>query len=74
MTFSPQMILTGLDLLIAGTLTYERLQVFRDQLAEMAALAQEPTPEQWDALFASIDQASAEIDAADKRLNRGELK
>lgn len=58
-----------LSLFDAGSAAYERAIALRVKLAAMQAEGREPTQAEWDALFASIDDDSARLDAADKRLN-----
>lgn len=57
------------DLAITGLVALERLRARRDELAAIVAEGRDPTPEEWAALFSSIDSNEARLDAADKRLN-----
>lgn len=58
-----------LDLVIAGTLAVEKAKELKAKLEEMKAENRDPTPEEWDALFATIDADAERLDEADKRLN-----
>ncbi len=62
-------VLRFFDLAITGLVALERLRARRDELAAIVAEGREPTPEEWVALFASIESNEARIDAADSRLN-----
>jgi hypothetical protein len=63
------LILKLLDLFEAGSIAYERIAEIRAKLETMKAEGRDPTPEEWDALFADIDKNSQALDEADRRLN-----
>jgi hypothetical protein len=63
------LILKLLDLVVAGSLVVERAQELKSKIEDMKAEGRDPTPEEWDALFATIDTDAARLDDADKRLN-----
>jgi len=63
------LILKLLDLLVVGTMSFERLAALRAQVAAMVAEGRDPTEAEWDALFAESDQLDMRLEAADKRLN-----
>lgn len=50
-----------LDLLVAGSIAYERLATLRARLEAMQADGRDPTPEEWTALFDTIDEDSARL-------------
>lgn len=58
-----------LSLFDAGSAAYARVVELRGKLAAMQAEGRDLTQSEWDALFVSIDDDSARLDAADKRLN-----
>lgn len=60
-----------LSLFDAGSAAYARVVTIRAKLSAMQAEGRDPTQSEWDALFASIADDSARLDAADKRLNPG---
>ena len=62
-------ILKLLDLIIAGTMTFERIQQLRADIAAMQAEGRDPTNEELTAILDGIEAATAEIVAADNRLN-----
>ena len=61
-------ILSVLDLIIAGTLTYERIKELRQRIADMQAEGRDPTADELTALLDEIASATADIVAADERL------
>lgn len=63
------LILRLLDLFVAGSLAYDRITELRQQLEQMQAEGRDPTPEEWDAMFAGIETDSERLDEADHRLN-----
>lgn len=63
------LILRLLDLFVAGSLAFEQLQAMKARLEQMKAEGRDPTAEEWEELFGSIEADSARLDAADKRLN-----
>lgn len=62
-------ILQLLDLFVAGTMTYERIQQLRADLAAMQAEGRDPTAEELTAILDGIEASTADIVAADDRLN-----
>lgn len=62
-------ILQLLDLFVAGTMTYERIQQLRADLAAMQAEGRDPTAEEMTAILDGIEASTADIVAADERLN-----
>lgn len=70
-----QNILKLLDLVLewfaVGSAAYERFNDIRVKLQNMQAEGRDPTPEEWDALFADIEENSGRLAAADHRLNPG---
>ncbi len=63
------LILRLLDLVVAGTMAFERFNEMKTRLEAMKAEGRDPTPAEWEALFADIDIDSGRLDDADKRLN-----
>ena len=61
-------ILQLLDLFVAGTMTYERIQQLRADLAAMQAEGRDPTAEEMTAILDGIEASTADIVAADERL------
>lgn len=62
-------ILKLLDLIIAGTMTFERIQQLRADIAAMQAEGRDPTNEELTAILDGIEASTSEIVAADDRLN-----
>lgn len=63
------LILKLLDLFTAGSLGLERLNTLKAQLKVFKDENREPTPAEWDALLAEVDDLSGRLDAADHKLN-----
>lgn len=62
-------VLSVLDLIIAGTLTYERIKELRQRIADMQAEGRDPTAEELMDILDGIAVSTADIVAADDRLN-----
>lgn len=58
-----------LDLVVAGSLTYERIAALRQQIRDMQAEGRDPTVEEFTAILDAIEADTAAIVAADDRLN-----
>lgn len=63
------LILKLLDLFVAGTMTFERIQQLRADIAAMQSEGRDVTADELTAILDGIDQSTAEIIAADERLN-----
>lgn len=57
-----------LDLVDVGSSAYDQIVALKAKLEAFKAEGRDPTPDEWSALFDSIDAESAALDAADKRL------
>lgn len=63
------LIIKLLDLFVAGTMTFERIQQLRADIAAMQSEGRDVTADELTAILDGIDQSTAEIIAADERLN-----
>lgn len=61
-------VLKLLDLLVAGSVAWERMADIRDRVAAMQAEGRDPTAEEWTALFDQIELDSARLDRAARDL------
>ncbi|MBU3078478.1 hypothetical protein [Sphingomonas quercus] len=63
-----EIVLKLLDLLVAGSIAWERMAAIRDRVAAMKAEGRDPTPEEWTALLDEIGTDSARLDRAARSL------
>ena len=61
-------VLKLLDLLVAGSVAWERMADIRDRVAAMRAEGRDPSPAEWAALFDQIGADSARLDHAARSL------
>lgn len=62
-------VLKLIDLAEAGALTVGKITELRANIQAMQAEGRDPTPEEWDQLFDSIQVNTDRLDAADHKLN-----
>ncbi len=58
-----------LDAIVALTGALPQIDALRAKIALFQAEGRDPSPEEWEALFADIDAAGARLDAADRKLS-----
>ena len=63
-------VLRLLDAIVAVTGAIPQVQALQAKMTQFKNEGREPTPDEWEALFAEIESDSNRLDAADKGLNR----